>query len=99
VIIYFAVRRNSFSNKSVKSGYCLCSLGSLQMGIVASVYGCLIHLKELTLETDEDVVVEKVGDEFRRRLEVCGCFMQTIFQVSVNSHGVPIFCFIHTFTQ
>ncbi|EFH58366.1 hypothetical protein ARALYDRAFT_322360 [Arabidopsis lyrata subsp. lyrata] len=55
------------------------------MGIAASVYGCLIHSKELALETGEDVVVEKVGDEFRQRLEVYGCFMQTIFQTSAGA--------------
>ncbi|KAG7570790.1 hypothetical protein ISN45_Aa04g033340 [Arabidopsis thaliana x Arabidopsis arenosa] len=55
------------------------------MGIAASVYGCLIHSKELALETGEDVVVEKVGDEFRQRLEVYGCFLQIIFQTSAGA--------------
>lgn len=69
------------------------------MGVVASVYGCMIYSKGLTLDTGEDVDVEKVGDEFRQRLGVYGCFMQTIFQVrSVNSHGDPRFCFIHIHT-
>lgn len=55
------------------------------MGIVASVYGCLKYSKELTLENDGDAVVHEIGDEFRKTLEVYGCFMQTIFQVSVNT--------------
>ncbi|XP_010506740.1 PREDICTED: uncharacterized protein LOC104783302 [Camelina sativa] len=56
------------------------------MGIVASVYGCLIYSnKELTLETGEDAVVEKVGVEFRQRLGVYGYFMQTIFQTCAGA--------------
>ncbi|XP_010507929.2 PREDICTED: uncharacterized protein LOC104784591 isoform X1 [Camelina sativa] len=56
------------------------------MGIVASVYGCLIYSnKELTLETGEDAVVEKVRVEFRERLVVYGYFMQTIFQTSAGA--------------
>lgn len=102
VIIYFAVYlviAYRFPSQSVKSGFCLCSLGSLQMGIAASVYGCLIHSKELALETGEDVVVEKVGDEFRQRLEVYGCFMQTIFQVSGQDSVVSQDFASYTFAQ
>lgn len=54
------------------------------MGIVASAYGCSEYSKEIIMENGENAVVVKVGDEFRQRLRVYGCFMETIFQVSVN---------------
>lgn len=57
------------------------------MGIVASLYGCLENYKEPTSGVCDDAVGNKVGDgEFRERLGVYGCFMETIFQVSVNTH-------------
>ncbi|KFK37467.1 hypothetical protein AALP_AA4G260700 [Arabis alpina] len=46
------------------------------MGIVASTYGCLEYSKEPTLECAE---------EFRQRLRVYGCFMETIFQTSAGA--------------
>ncbi|CAN8285922.1 unnamed protein product [Cochlearia groenlandica] len=57
------------------------------MGIVASLYGCSQYPKQLTLENSEDtVVVEKLGDEFRQSLgRTYGCFMQTIFQTSAGA--------------
>ncbi|CAN7008220.1 unnamed protein product [Brassica rapa subsp. trilocularis] len=56
------------------------------MGIVASLYGCLEHYKEPTSGVCEDAVENKVGDnEFRERLGVYGCFMETIFQTSAGA--------------
>ncbi|XP_024010778.1 uncharacterized protein LOC18015725 isoform X2 [Eutrema salsugineum] len=52
------------------------------VGILASVYGCLECSKEPTLE---NAVVDNVEDEFRQRLGVYGCFMQTIFQTSAGA--------------
>ncbi|KAF8049504.1 hypothetical protein N665_2194s0007 [Sinapis alba] len=56
------------------------------MGIVASLYGCLEHYKEPTSGACEDAVANKVGgDEFRERLALYGCFMETIFQTSAGA--------------
>ncbi|CAF1701488.1 unnamed protein product [Brassica napus] len=56
------------------------------MGIVASLYGCLENYKEPTSGVCDDAVGNKVGDgEFRERLGVYGCFMETIFQTSAGA--------------
>ncbi|XP_018473210.1 uncharacterized protein LOC108844450 [Raphanus sativus] len=56
------------------------------MGIVASLYGCLEYSKEPTLGASEDTVVNMIGDQdFRERLRIYGCFMETIFQTSAGA--------------
>ncbi|CAN6988495.1 unnamed protein product [Brassica oleracea var. botrytis] len=56
------------------------------MGIVASLYGCLENYKEPTSGVCDDAVGNKVGDnEFKERLGVYGCFMETIFQTSAGA--------------